>query len=129
MAVRGIRGATTAEANERASILAATRELLQAMIEANRVHPDDVASILFTTSPDLNAEYPAVVAREMGWRDAALLCVREMDVPHGVPRCIRILIHWNTDARAADIRHVYLRDAISLRPDRAATSSLDMGRP
>jgi len=121
--VRGIRGATTAEENTPEAILAATRELLTAIIAANDLRPDDVASAIFTTTPDLNAEYPAQAARALGWRDVALLCAHEMAAPHGLKKCIRILIHWNTLARADEVRHVYLRDAVSLRPDRAAAGA------
>ena len=120
MPVRGIRGATTAEENTPESILAATHELLTALIAANDLQSDDVASAIFTTTLDLNAEYPAVAARALGWRDVALLCAHEMDVPHGPKKCIRILIHWNTAAPAAEVRHVYLKGAVDLRPDRAA---------
>ena len=118
MLVRGIRGATTADANTRESILSATRELLSALIAANNVHPDDVASVIFTTTPDLNADYPALAARSIGWHAVALLCAHEMSVPHGLPQCIRILIHWNTAKRADEVQHVYIKGAVSLRPDR-----------
>lgn len=118
MPVRGIRGATVAADNSREAILGATRELLAAMIAANVIQPDDVASAWFTTSHDLNAEYPALAARELGWYEVALLCGHEMNVPHGLPRCVRILIHLNTDQPAAAIKHIYLGEAASLRPDR-----------
>ena len=121
--VRGIRGATTAEENTPEAILAATRELLTAIIAANDLRPDDVASAIFTTTPDLNAEYPAQAARALGWRDVALLCAREIDVPHGLEKCIRVLIHWNTTARAEEVRHVYRKGAVVLRPDRAMPDS------
>ena len=118
-ACRGIRGATTADANTREAILAATREMLVLLIEQNRLHPDDIASAIFSTTPDLNAEFPAVAARELGWVDTALLCTHEMAVPGSLPRCIRVLIHWNTSRRADEVRHVYIRGARSLRPERA----------
>ena len=118
MPVRGIRGATIAAENTRDSILAATRELLLALIDANGIAPDDVASAWFTTSPDLDADYPALAARDLGWHDTALLCAHEMAVPHGLPRCVRILIHLNTDLPPQAIKHIYLGDAASLRPDR-----------
>ena len=117
--MRGIRGATTAEANTPEAIGAATRELLIALIEANRIEADDVASAIFTTTVDLNAEYPAVAARELGWHDVALMCAHEINVPHGLPRCIRVLIHWNTALRADEVKHVYLKGAMQLRPDRS----------
>jgi chorismate mutase len=116
---RGVRGATTVEENSREAILAATCELLTLMIEANGIQPDDVASTIFTTTPDLNAEFPAFAARQLGWHDVALLCGHEMAVPGALPRCIRILIHWNTERRADEIVHVYIKGAEDLRPDRA----------
>jgi chorismate mutase len=89
------------------------------MIESNHIKPEDVASAIFTTTPDLNAEFPAVAARELGWIDTALLCGHEINVPGSLPRCIRVLIHWNTTRHANEIVHVYLRDAQSLRPEHA----------
>ena len=119
--LRGVRGATTAEANTREAILAATRELLCLMIEANHMQPEDVASAIFTTTIDLNADYPALAARALGWHDVALLCMHEMSVPHGLPQCIRILLHWNTEVSAPDVKHVYIKGAINLRPDRTVS--------
>ncbi|MFW6184304.1 MAG: chorismate mutase [Chloroflexota bacterium] len=115
---RGVRGATTCGENTEEAILAATRELLFTMIQANDIATEDVASAHFTTTMDLNATYPALAARQLGWYDAALLCGHEMDVPGGLPRCIRILIHWNTTKEVEEIKHVYLREARGLRPDR-----------
>ncbi|MCG6892769.1 MAG: chorismate mutase [Desulfobacteraceae bacterium] len=115
---RGVRGATTVEENSTEAILEATREMLYIIIRANSMHPADVASAYFTTSVDLNATYPALAARQLGWYDAALLCGHEMQVPDGIERCIRVLIHWNTTRRLEDIVHVYLRGAKGLRPDR-----------
>ena len=117
MLTRGVRGATTVEANTREAILEATRELLTAMLKANEVHVEDVASAFFTTTSDLNAEFPALAARELGWTDMALLCGHEMNVPGSLPMCLRTLLHVNTDKPARDIRHVYLRGATALRPD------------
>lgn len=114
---RGVRGATTAAENTRETILAATRELLLLLIEQNGIRVDDVASAIFTTSIDLNAEFPALAARELGWSDTALLCGHEMQVPGSLERCIRILIHWNTTRTAAEIVHVYIRGAENLRPE------------
>lgn len=119
MQVRGIRGATTAEANTRESILAATHELLTELIAANCVDTDTIASAIFSTTPDLNAEYPAAAARVLGWQDVALLCTHEMNVPRTLPMCIRVLIHWNTSVPAEAVRHIYLKGAVQLRPDRA----------
>jgi chorismate mutase len=115
---QGIRGATTCPANTREAILAATRELLELMIAANGLQADDIASAIFTTTPDLNAEFPAVAARGLGWQQTALLCGHEIAVPGSLPRCIRILVHWNTERRADEIVHVYTRGAESLRPER-----------
>jgi len=118
MHCRGIRGATTAEENTAEAILAATRELLVRIVEVNDLEVEDVASAIFTTTPDLMAAFPAKAAREMGWRDVALLDAQEIPVPGSLERCIRVLIHWNTEKSAAEIRHVYLRGARTLRPDR-----------
>lgn len=116
---RGIRGATTATSNTREAILEATSELLRHMIEANALQGEDIASVIFTTTPDLDTEFPAVAARELGWHNTALLCGHEMNVPGSLPQCIRILIHWNTTRRADEIVHIYLRDAWILRPEHA----------
>ncbi len=118
MPMRGIRGATTATANTREAILEATRELLQALIRDNHLSEDDVASILFTVTPDLSAAFPTRAARELGWTHTALLDAQAPPVDGDLPRCIRVLIHWNTDQPASDIRHIYLREAQDLRPDR-----------
>src|SRR5208337_4370754 len=99
MAVRGIRGATTAEANTRDDILSKTKELLDSIITRNRVELADIASVIFSVTDDLNAEYPAVSAREMGWRFIPLFCTMEMAVSGSLTRCIRVLMHVNTDKR------------------------------
>lgn len=117
---RGVRGATVAEENTREAILEATRELLSRLTLANDLQPDDVASIIFSVTPDLTAEFPAVAARQLGWHDVALLDTIEIDVPGALARCIRVLIHWNTTRTAQEIVHVYLRGAERLRPDRVA---------
>ena len=117
MLTRGVRGATTVKANTREAILEATTELLQAMAEANGLESEDVASAFFTSSSDLNAEFPALAARQMGWTDVALLCGHEMQVPGSLLMCLRILLHVNTDKKASDIVHVYLHGARVLRPD------------
>ncbi len=114
---RGVRGATTVEDDSREAVLLGTGELLWYLIERNQIVADDVASAIFTATPDLVAEYPALAARKMGWHDVALLCGPEMAVPSGVPRCIRVLLHWNTTKSAQEIRHVYIRGARNLRPD------------
>lgn len=120
---RGIRGAITVEANTPEAILAASRELLAAIIEANSVEPDDVGAVFFTATMDLNAEYPAYVAREMGWHEVAIMCGHEMNVPGGMPMCLRVMVLWNTVRATKDIRHIYLREAQRLRPDRIYQSS------
>ncbi|MCX5992327.1 MAG: chorismate mutase [Chloroflexi bacterium] len=112
---RGIRGATVAVANKREDILAATRELLQKMVDSNQVEKQVVACMFFTTTPDLNAEFPALAARQLGWTETALMCGHEMDVPHSLPRCVRILILFNTEKKAEDIVHVYIKGAEVLR--------------
>jgi len=121
-AVRGVRGATTAAENAREAVLDATRELLNAMVEANGISPDDVAAAHFTTSPDLVAEFPAVAARQMGWGAVPLMCGHEMAAPHGQARCIRILVLWNTTKGQNDINHVYLKEAAGLRNQQTRTS-------
>jgi chorismate mutase len=117
--LRGIRGATTVDANTRDAILTATHELLSQLIEANHLCAEDVASVIFSTTPDLNAAYPALAARALGWHDVALLCTHEMAVPDGLARCVRVLIHWNTALPGDQVRHVYIKGAVNLRPDRA----------
>jgi chorismate mutase len=117
MPCRGVRGATTADANTSEEILKATRELLALMIRQNGIEPEDVASVIFTTTHDLDAEFPALAARQLGWQEVALMCGNELDVPGSLRRCIRILLHWNTDKPADEIVHVYIREAGSLRPD------------
>lgn len=119
MAIRGIRGATTAKANTPEAIRAATRELLEALVAANDLQADDVASVIFSTTTDLTAEVPARAARELGWVQTGIMCLAEMDADGGLPRCIRVLVHWNTERRPDQIRHVYLHAAAALRPDRA----------
>lgn len=125
MLCRGVRGATTADANTSAAILEATRELLALMIHSNQIESRDVASAIFSTTPDLNAEFPALAARQLGWSEVALLCGHEMAVPGALARCIRILIHWNTEKSASDIQHIYIKGATDLRPDRNSLPPVD----
>lgn len=124
MACRGVRGATTADSNTSDEILIRTQELLSEMREVNGIDPEDISSIIFTTTRDLNAEYPAVAARRLGWYDQALLCTHEMNVPDGLPKCIRVLLHWNTRKSASEIHHVYINGAEVLRPDREIPSEV-----
>ncbi len=123
MAIRGIRGATVAQANTAEAIRVATRELLLALIDANGLEPNDIASAFFSVTPDLSAEAPARAARDLGWDEAAMLCLAEMAVPGAPERCIRVLIHWNTDLPSSQVHHVYLHAAASLRPDRASAAN------
>jgi chorismate mutase len=120
MTVKGIRGATTIEADTQEDVLAATRELLDAILAANPgLKTDDIASTLFTTTEDLASAYPALAARQIGWDQVPMMCAREIPVPGSLPKCIRVLIHWNTDKSQPEIKHVYLNEAIKLRPDLA----------
>jgi len=114
---RGIRGATTVDTNTKEDILAKTKELLHLMIDANQIEKENVAYAMFTTTADLDAEFPALAARELGWHDVALLCGREIDVPGSLGNCVRILILYNTEKSARDIEHIYIRGAVNLRPD------------
>ena len=121
MSIRGIRGATTVSADEPELILQATRELLEAILDANQsMIPDDVGSALFTVTDDLASTFPAQAARQMGWGLVPMICAREIPVPGGLPRVIRVLVHWNTEMPQNEITHVYLREAVKLRPDLVA---------
>ena len=112
---RGIRGATTVDSNTKEDIVNASRELLQKVIDANEIKAEDVACAIFTTTPDLDAEFPAVAARQLGWSQVALLCAQEMDVPSSLRRCLRILILYNTEKSADEIVHIYIRGATKLK--------------
>jgi len=114
---RGIRGATTVASNSKDDILKATKELLQEMIDANGIKPEDVACAIFTTTSDLDAEFPAAAARQLGWSNVALLCSKEVDVPGSLERCLRALILYNTERSVDDIVHVYIRGATELKSD------------
>ena len=121
MAIRGIRGATTVTADEPDLILQATRELLEEILVANEgMRPEDVASTLFTVTDDLVSTFPAQAARQMGWGLVPMICAREIPVPGSLQRVIRVLVHWNTELPQNAITHVYLRDAVKLRPDLVA---------
>lgn len=117
MHIRGIRGATTADDNSEQAIVDATRELLVKMADANNVEPDEIAAILFTATPDLTAAFPAEAARQLQWTTVPLLSATEIAVPGALPRCIRVLMLWNTARAQEEIVHVYLRGAQGLRPD------------
>lgn len=118
MPVRGIRGATIVPEDTSEHVLAATRELLEHMVAANQVNVGDIASVIFTATADISSEYPARAARELGWTDMALLGASEMTVAGGLPRCVRVLMHVNTDLPQSQLKHVYLHEAQRLRPDR-----------
>ena len=121
--VRGIRGATTVDRDDAEAILSATEELVREIVAENDLRPEDVASALFTVTPDLRAEFPAAAARRMGWTAVPLLNFTEIDVPGRLPRCIRVLLHVNTDRKQNEMMHVYLREAVSLRPDLVSRST------
>ena len=123
MYCRGIRGATTVEQNEREAILVATGEWLQAIVRQNDLQVDDITSGIFTVTEDLDAAFPALAARQLGWNEIALLCMREIPVPGSLGKCIRVLLHVNTTRRPSELRHVYLRKAARLRPEFASQSS------
>jgi chorismate mutase len=121
MPIRGIRGATTVKADEPDLILQATRELLEEILAENEgMRTEDIASALFTVTDDLASTFPAQGARQMGWGLVPMMCAREIPVPGSVPRVIRVLVHWNTELAQDQITHVYLRDAVKLRPDLVA---------
>ncbi len=113
----GVRGATSVSHNTRESIIAATRELLEEIVVKNDLLIDDVASVIFTATPDLDVAHPAHAARELGWVNTPLLCVQEMSVVGGLSHCVRVLILWNSERRADQVRDVYLGEARRLRPD------------
>ena len=113
---RGIRGAITVTANNKERIIAASKELLEKMLQANGIEIDEVAAIFFTTTSDLNAEFPAAATRELGWpQHLPLLCGHEMNVPHSLPHCLRVLMLVNTERGAEEIKHIYLREARKLK--------------
>lgn len=118
MPLRGIRGATSVEADQPDLILAATGELLEEILRQNEIREfDDIVSAIFTTTPDLTATFPAEAARALGMKQVPLLCASEIAVPNGLPLCIRVLLHVNCERRPSEIVHVYLREAKRLRPD------------
>lgn len=118
MRCRGIRGATTVDENSPEAILDATTELLTELVRANNLQMEDIASAFFSTTTDLDAEFPAVAANKLGWTDVALLCGHEINVPGSLRQCLRVLLHVNTDKGPQQLVHVYLRGAKDLRPDR-----------
>ncbi|KUG04674.1 chorismate mutase ii [hydrocarbon metagenome] len=117
MLVRGIRGATTIEKDQKDEILTATTELLQMIKQENQIDVEDIASVLFSTTSDIRSAFPALAARNIGWNQVPLLCFQEIEVPGSLPRCIRVLMHVNTDKSQDEIRHIYLKEARQLRSD------------
>jgi len=121
MPMRGVRGATTVAEDQPDLILEATRELLEAILKENEgMTPEDVGSAIFTVTDDLASTFPAQAARQMGWSMVPMMCAREIPVPGSLRKVIRVLVHWNTDTPQSEVKHVYLRDAVKLRPDLAA---------
>ena len=115
MMCRGIRGATTSTENTKEAIIEATRDMMERLVHANKLQKEQVAAAIFTTTRDLNAEFPAVAARQMGWTEVALLNSHEMEVPDALTGCIRVLVLVNTDKQPNELVNVYLRDAVNLR--------------
>lgn len=115
--VRGVRGAISVDKNEAAEIIERVEELLVAMVQANAIQTEDIAAITFSSTVDLNATFPAVGARKLGWTQVPLFGTQEIDCPTGLPRCIRVLMLLNTDLSQSEIKHVYLREAAALRND------------
>lgn len=118
MTTRGIRGATTTPIDTQSEVLRATQELLNEIVIANpTLIPEDIANIFFTVTEDISSVHPALAARQIGWLEIPLLCAQEIPVPGSLPLTIRILINWNTPLNQKQINHIYLGEAISLRPD------------
>jgi chorismate mutase len=117
VAVRAVRGAIQVEANEREEILAGTKELVTEVMNRNYLRLDEVISVLFSTTPDLDAEFPAVAARQAGFTEAPLMCCQEIPVPGALPRVVRLMMHVDTELKRPEVRHVYLRGAAALRLD------------
>ena len=125
MLMRGVRGATTVDADTKDEVLLRTRQLLALMIRLNEIPSTDICSAIFTTTVDVMAEFPALAARQLGWLDVPLLCTHEISVPGSLKMCVRVLIHWNTARSQQEIRHVYIRGAEKLRPDLAYVPKVD----
>lgn len=122
---RGVRGATTVESNTRDDILLATRQMLGLIIRRNGIESADLASATFTVTRDLDAEFPALAARQLGWLEVPLLCGYEIQVAGSLPKCIRVLLHWNTKKTQQEIHHVYIHEATRLRPDLSKLPPVD----
>ena len=119
MSVRGIRGAVNIATNTKEEILTKSRELLEAIVRENKIQAEDIACAIFTLTPDLNADFPAYAARQLGWRDVPLMCARELDVPEAMEKVIRVLLLVNSTTPPSKIKHQYLGDTPKLRPDLA----------
>lgn len=117
MAVRAVRGAIQVDANESAAILEGTSELVTEVMSRNHLTPADVISVVFSATTDLNAEFPALAARKLGFQDVPLLCCAEIAVPGAMPRVVRLMMHVETEAPRSAVHHVYLRGAAALRLD------------
>ncbi len=115
--LRGVRGAITVESNDHSIICARVIELLTAILQKNEIFPEDIGAVIFSSTPDLNAAFPAEGARKMGWSEVPLFGTQELDNPGGISGCVRVLILWNTDLPQREIKHVYLRGAAVLRQD------------
>lgn len=126
MFCRGVRGATTVDSNDREPILQATRQLLALMIRSNKINQKDVTSVIFSVTKDLNAEFPALAARQLGWMNVPLLCSYEIEVPGSLGMCVRVLIHWNTEQTQDEIQHIYIKEAARLRPDLSEIPPADL---
>lgn len=122
MAVRGIRGATTTPVNTKSDIVAKTKEMLETLVQLNNIHMEDIASAIFSVTDDLDAEFPAVAARQMGWTYTPLFCTMEIPVQGSLKSCIRVLLHVNSERSQEEMKHVYLHDAEKLRPDLNTTN-------
>ena len=125
MPCRGVRGATTVANNSREEILFGTRQLLALLIRRNEIDPKDAGSVLFSTTQDIDAEFPALAARQLGWLEVPMLCSHELYVQGSLPRCIRVMIMWNTEKAQDEIHHVYIRGAKKLRPDLSKLPPVD----
>lgn len=118
--IRGIRGAVTVEEDTPEEVLAATRELVEEIVQANGIEPEKVASVLISTTPDVTSAFPAKAVRTLqGWAFVPIMCTHEMNVPGALPRCIRVMLHVNTEVAQHEIQHIFLKEAVQLRPDLA----------
>lgn len=116
--IRGFRGATTVTGNVESEIMNETKKLVLKMVETNRINPEDISHVLFSVTNDLNASFPAKVAREMnGWTHVPVMCMKEIDVPNSLPLCIRVMMVAKTDLQQNEVQHIFLNEAIKLRPD------------